>query len=329
MKGFGFRIILQNATQFHRGLVKPLHKKPISLLRFASSPPYQACTLRQQLAQELESTADHELDVNALKIKMRFPQGIQFAALTGMCSEELFQTFHQARRTIKPSVRGNERAHSILSSMSKRAPNIQLPLLSSRLTIKTHFEGYLDNRYKNKMARVRARGQELVRLCIDHTTECKATLEKAERWEFAQPLAPLEFPELATLQDLPQAEGPEGAQQPKGKQPAEKNDLLQQIAIAHDIVLHKEMQQHASNAPCVIAIGDDLWFVGDCYRYRTYLVSAVENPDESLSVAEPFSTETGEDVFKNVLASLNSTVDVTLVPLTADFSTAAFLSRDL
>ena len=201
LKGFGFRMILQNMTQYNRRLLEPLNGTHLTLLRFAASPAYQPCPLRQAIAQHIRGCPEHVLEGNARKIKALFPADVEFAARTGMCGEELFELMHQARRTIKASVRPNERAHSMIKCMTRRSPNIQLPLISSRLTIKSHFEGLLDSKHKSKMTQLRLRGSNLVDRCLESGEACKAVLNDEGRFAYAEPICPNPMQVIQDIRD--------------------------------------------------------------------------------------------------------------------------------
>ena len=150
-------------------------------------------------------------------------------------------------------------------------------------------------------------------------------LQDKDRWAYAGPIGP--HP-MQALQDIQVAAGNACPQPPPQNDPEIRG--LELLAAGHDLVLHKEFRQwsEANASPCCILIGDELHFIGDCYKWRTYLVSAIES-DDAVMMAEPFRCVKGEAMFKDVLRNMQSDTNVFLIPLKADHSTPEKLSRNV
>lgn len=82
------------------------------------------------------ATPANLLEVNARKVKRMFFADLQHAQETGKVSVRLFSLVRTIGTMTYVDVQGNEGVNALLKSIKDKAPNISLPLLSSRVVLK-------------------------------------------------------------------------------------------------------------------------------------------------------------------------------------------------
>ena len=218
---------------------------------------------------------------------------------------------------LKATVTENESTNSVLKVLTHRAPNINLPLLSSRVCLKSYLG--IGNSVKESKARflqIKTVGEVLLQTCLEHKSESKGILDKGDaRWDAPIP-----------IQDVP------GADAPAGKQDAQDVDGdTPKWAEAHDLLLFRECNARSSVhfAPCGVTIGTKCFVVSDLFFHRTFLVSATLRGN-AVVINRPMQFTSASKVFVDfyeVATSMRTRkrqlCEVVLLPLgvdSADFS---------
>ena len=113
---------------------------PLLLLAMIHSPRLARCDLRARTARRLLSTSDccllkADSDL-AVKVKHAFQSDLEYAAVTGLLTIPL-DSFLKAWQAVLPlDAQIVEGTNSLAQGMCTRAPNMKIPLLNARISIK-------------------------------------------------------------------------------------------------------------------------------------------------------------------------------------------------
>ena len=160
MMGIAVALVLNNGASFHRR-TKQLRSLPLLLLRFAEKPMSEPCDVRQRMAADILATPEPLMEPNTLKIYNAYKADMEHAAFTGECGPRLYAAMLLARMQFKPTVSQNERANSMIKMMCRRSPNVGLPLLSSRISLKACLGNALAQNTNKKALKCRILGEAL------------------------------------------------------------------------------------------------------------------------------------------------------------------------
>ena len=176
-------LVLQNAAAFNRR-TSHLRTYPLILMRFAEKPMSEYCEVRKAMADDILSTADGNLESNTLKIKNLHKSELELVAASGHCPSRLYVAMLLVRRQFKSTVAVCERQNSMLKMMTRRSPNVGLPLLSARISLKS-FLGSALSATAQKSIKCRLMGEALLDTCLEHVDNGNALRAKLAltRWD--------------------------------------------------------------------------------------------------------------------------------------------------
>ena len=135
-------LVLNLACSWHVRFVCRVSEFPLLLLWFAEAMPQVNCPRRLQVAKLMLETSDEELDLDpfsdlALKTKQNYNRELQLVIETsGQCPHALYQYSLLLRSQMPAETQDIEGNNSVLSAMSKIAPNLHIALATTRLSIK-------------------------------------------------------------------------------------------------------------------------------------------------------------------------------------------------
>jgi hypothetical protein len=138
---------------------------------------------------------DH-LEVNCRKLLTLFPESFQNAAENGFICPELWLAAQSIRTQLLTDVQRNESHNSSIKAICKRNRNLNLPLLSSRVSVRAQLGISSKESKKVKFSAIRASAGQLLEELRDHVVEARKILSDGERWTTP---GPAEIPEEKTL----------------------------------------------------------------------------------------------------------------------------------
>jgi hypothetical protein len=127
-----------HAAQYHLRLVRRCMEFPHQLMWLAESGGADACDNRKRVARYILETPDESLEINCLKCKRLFQAELEETARTGLLNSAVVSLFRLVRSSWGSHIQCLEGMNSVIGLMAKRAPNMAVDLLSSRILVKNH-----------------------------------------------------------------------------------------------------------------------------------------------------------------------------------------------
>ena len=202
---------------------------------------------------------------------------------------------------VKATVSANERANSMMKNITKRSPNIGLPLMSARLSLKCYLGSTLCQSTPRKALGCRIVGQALLDTCLEHATEGKLVLhdDPANRWE--QP------GQLISAHSCRN----------------ETKSQMEVVAGAHDVLLFRQCTEALKSGATLLAIsiGDYLYVLAETYKSRCKLARAERsvNEDNAINFKRPLSFCTAQKAFEDMIC-VGKDFAVEIIPIVLDTS---------
>ncbi|CAE7671588.1 unnamed protein product [Symbiodinium sp. CCMP2592] len=269
------KILLHNATGFHRRVVHPLQSFPHRLLWFTFSSPDKCCERRIALARELLNTPDASLEVNARKVKHRFQSALQKTLKSGLCSRRLYWLLKCASILWKSDVRENERLNKMVALLRDRCPNCSLDLRSARVGLKYLLgeAGEGTGKSSAKWSTFRPVAERVRHQCLEVWDQVGHVQSDPSRWHPNHPNASLTSEEVKKICNK--------------MQPHLNTTTLRHIwAASYSAQVHKELDCSDESLPVVFVIGVKhqgqskssftFWIAGEKVRNR-YVVCPAQH----------------------------------------------------
>ena len=127
-------VTVQHHSDFRRRVTGEMEKDPNRLLWMARSLPHVGCERRRSLCMTLLETNNNALHMTAFKIKVTFTKELIVGRATGRCSLNLWTLVNAWSIKLPISAQRIEGLNNEIVGMTKLAPSIGLPLLSSRMS---------------------------------------------------------------------------------------------------------------------------------------------------------------------------------------------------
>ena len=195
-------LLLASFVDFYRRVVVPMSQFPLRLFWYILSEPSVACPNRGRLCVDwLRGSGNH--DATSFKLLRLFTNGIRESAQTGKACPALFELLSSVAKVWRFSTRDIEGKNNTLKWMAKLAPNMDLELMSSRLTVKGAFENCEDHRERSiRLAAIRD-------ACVEHHDFAIATPPDPHRFvpisdipEDALPIADVSDPSAGDVDPM-------------------------------------------------------------------------------------------------------------------------------
>ena len=127
---------LQAAAEYHLRIHHRTLRYPERFLLLAKEPPGVACNLRRAVCAEMLSINEADAEINVLKLRVLFRQQLQRCADTGLICTYLHGLILSICQRWVGDTQAIEGLNSILKNIICRAPHIQQPLVSARLSLR-------------------------------------------------------------------------------------------------------------------------------------------------------------------------------------------------
>ena len=150
------------------------------LLCFWVSPSC-VCVGIRGVAKLLLDTPAEDLHITTKKVKELLTPELESVSADGRCPPRLWVLFDMARRFGNCDVQLCESVNSMVSFQTKRARNMTLPLLDSRVKIKKEL-GMGSRSSPVRWSAKRPYAEALLRKCIDHLPYADLVLSDVGRW---------------------------------------------------------------------------------------------------------------------------------------------------
>lgn len=136
LAAFVILLTLTGAAEFHRRVYMQTQTYPLQLLWLVFAPWAVHCPERQRVAQHLLKQRDADLEPNTIRFRIEWQGELQVAAASGKICPRVHAFLSAVMRMWSCDTQEQEGANSMISAMVARSPNLSLPVLAARLTIK-------------------------------------------------------------------------------------------------------------------------------------------------------------------------------------------------
>ncbi|CAE7270658.1 unnamed protein product [Symbiodinium sp. CCMP2592] len=194
MRYLALRLLLLHWAAFRRRIIRPLRQYPMKLFWLIKSHPKRFCKRRQQVAEELIGLDAHQLDSATRKIRELCCRELQHLRITGVFPDVsspsgsfLYAFLKGLARMLPADTQAIEGINSLIKLMGRRAPNISLELMSSRLAIRRALSEDHSMARKKKWSAIKNTAEGLMKSIVGFKTASLAILSNDGRWSMPLP----------------------------------------------------------------------------------------------------------------------------------------------
>ncbi|CAE7209979.1 unnamed protein product, partial [Symbiodinium sp. CCMP2456] len=194
MRYLALRLLMLHWAAFRRRIIRPLMQYPMKLFWLIKSHPKRYCARRQQVAQELLELDAHELDSATRKIKELCCRELQHMRITGVFPDVsspsgsfLYAFLKGLARLLPADTQAIEGINSCIKLMGRRAPNMSLELMSSRLAIRRALSEDHSMARRKKWSAIKSTAEGLMQSIVGFKTASLAILSNENRWSVPLP----------------------------------------------------------------------------------------------------------------------------------------------
>ena len=194
MRYIALRLLLLHWAAFRRRIIRPLQQYPMKLFWLIKSHPKRYCKRRQQVAQELLELDAHQLDAATRKIRELCCRELQHLRITGVFPDVsspsgsfLYAFLKGLARMLPADTQAIEGINSLIKLMGRRAPNMSLELMSSRLAIRRALSEDHSMARKKKWSAIKSTVEGLLQAIVGFKTASLAILSNDNRWSIPVP----------------------------------------------------------------------------------------------------------------------------------------------
>ena len=168
--------ILECYSDFFNRILGPCRIFPRLILWLVHRPASESCENRRECAKDLLSSPAGQLDTTCVKLRILFKHELGCAAETGRLSRSLWTCITDVAGLWLVDAQDVEGCNNQIKTITKLAPHIKWPLLSSRITAKQRVE----------QARNVADREDLISTCVSfHQEALDMSKTEGDRWGYA------------------------------------------------------------------------------------------------------------------------------------------------